>query len=95
MCIAEFRKYPVDLKNWQESVILARNAGVRPESCMFSMWVKGPSLKPGRVRVTESCVVSVMAGSKRRQEEERGMMKTPKNSTLKVPMVSPESPDSH
>ena len=32
-----------------------------------------------------------MVGVKRRQEEERGMMKTPKISTLKVPMVSPES----
>ena len=31
-----------------------------------------------------------MTGVKRRQEEERGMMITPKNSTLKVPMVSPE-----
>ena len=30
-------------------------AGVRPESCMLSKWVKGPPLKPGRERVTESC----------------------------------------
>jgi len=29
-------------------------AGVRPESCMLSKWVKGPPLKPGRERVTES-----------------------------------------
>ena len=31
-------------------------AGVRPESCVLSKWVKGPPLKPGRERVTESCV---------------------------------------
>ncbi len=30
--------------------------GVRPESCVLSRWVKGPPLKPGRERVTESCV---------------------------------------
>jgi len=33
---------------------LVRSAGVRPESCMLSKWVKGPPLKPGRERVTES-----------------------------------------
>ena len=43
----------------------------------------------GREEPSLACV-SVMAGAKRRQEEERGMMITPKNSTSKVPMVSPE-----
>jgi hypothetical protein len=37
------------------SGILVKYAGVRPESCMLSKWVKGPPLKPGRERVTESC----------------------------------------
>ncbi|WP_293675598.1 hypothetical protein, partial [Thiolapillus sp.] len=38
------------------SSVLVRYTGVRPESCVLSKWVKGPPLKPGRERVTESCV---------------------------------------
>jgi creatinine amidohydrolase len=34
-------------------MIILRNMGVRPESCMLSEWVKGPPPKPGREGVTE------------------------------------------
>lgn len=42
-------------KNQQNLHSFMKYAGVRPESCMLSNWVKDPSLKPGRERVTESC----------------------------------------
>ncbi len=35
---------------------VVRFAGVRPESCTLSKWVKGPPPQPGRRGVTESCV---------------------------------------
>ncbi|WP_419587782.1 hypothetical protein, partial [Thiolapillus sp.] len=38
------------------SSVAVKFPGVRPESCVLSKWVKGPPLKPGRERVTESCV---------------------------------------
>ncbi|WP_419587533.1 hypothetical protein [Thiolapillus sp.] len=43
---------PLALKNSKRM----KYSGVRPESCVLSKWVKGPLLKPGRERVTESCV---------------------------------------
>jgi len=36
-------------------MIILRNVGVRPESCMLSEWVKDPPPKPEREGVTESC----------------------------------------
>jgi len=68
-------------------------ACVLKAACFPSGWKAHLSNPAGREQPSLACV-AVMACVKRRQEEERGMMKTPKISTSKVLMVSPESASS-